>query len=220
MKNSKCLGQFPPSLRRSSYGWCWLVFLLLLWGGGSAPVADAAQLTFDELPLSNDGIPIPNGYGGLQWSNFYELDAVTYPRASGYRPGMISQPNVAFNGFGTPASLSSTTPFNLNSGYFTGAWNDGLQLEVKGWIGLTLAYDNTYTLSATAPSLINFNYLGVSSVDFISFGGTPYPGYGTASGTQFAMDNLAVTIVPEPSSVVLLILGMLGWRRVRAESNQ
>jgi hypothetical protein len=29
------------------------------------------------------------------------------------------------------------------------------------------------------------------------------------------MDNLTVTIVPEPSAVALLMLGMLGWRKLR-----
>lgn len=106
---------------------------------------------------------------------------------------MISQLNVAYNGFGDPAQLSNVSPFELSSGYFTGAWRDGLQLEVKGYIGPTLAYDNTYTLSATAPSLLNFDYFGVTSVDFISSGGTHHPGY-VPDGTQFVMDNL--TVVP------------------------
>jgi hypothetical protein len=179
-------------------------------------MAGAALLTFDDLTPPPGAMQIPNGYEGFQWNNFYVSNAATYSgNPSGYLAGMISRPNVAFNWFANPAQLSNVNPFDLNSGYFTGAWNDGLQLEVRGYIGLTLAYDNTYTLSATAPSLLNFNYFGVTSVDFISSGGIHHPGYDSGAGTHFAMDNLTVTIVPEPSAVALLMLGMLGWRKLR-----
>jgi hypothetical protein len=177
-------------------------------------MAGAALLNFDDLMLLPEGsIPITNGYRGFAWNNFFALNTINHI-PSGYVAGRISQPNVAYNGGGNPAQLSNVNPFDLYSGYFTGAWNDDLRLEVKGYIGVTLAYDNTYTLSATAPSLLNFDYLGVTSVDFISSGGTPHPGY-TGAGTHFAMDNLSVTIVPEPSAVALLMLGMLGWRKLK-----
>jgi hypothetical protein len=213
MNNSRFLKRIARSYVRW-FGWCrCLVFLLLLWAGSSLPVAGAALLTFDDL--TDNGIPISNGYGGLQWSNFYVLNAVTFAgNPSGYLAGMITRSNVAYNAFGSPARLFNANPFDLNSGYFTAAWNDGLHLEVKGYIGLTLAYDNSYTLSAATPSLLNFNYVGVTAVDFISSGGTPYPPYG-GNGTHFAMDNLTVTIAPEPSGIVLLMLGMLGLRKLK-----
>ena len=69
---------------------------------------------------------------------------------------------------GSPASITSANPFNLFSAYLTAAWNDNLQLEAKGYTNGVLIYDNTYTLSATNPTLINFNYLGVTEVDFTS----------------------------------------------------
>ena len=50
--------------------------------------------------------------------------------------------------------------------------------------------------------LINFGYVNVSQVDFISSGGTPHPGYNGA-GTHFAMDNLVVTTQPQPPSIVV-----------------
>jgi hypothetical protein len=76
--------------------------------------------------------------------------------------------------------------------------------------------DTTYTLSATAPTLIAFNYAGVDSVQFISFDGTLHQGY-SGDGTHFAMDNMDITAVPEPSNYVAgvsaLSMLVLAWRK-------
>ena len=93
---------------------------------------------------------------------------------------------------GTPGSISSTNPFNLYSAYLTAAWNDNLQVEAQGYAGGVLVYDIAYTLSATSPTFITFDYLGVDEVDFTSFGGTHHAGY-NFNGTQFLMDNVAVS---------------------------
>src|SRR5262245_36040971 len=59
--------------------------------------------------------PIPNGYGGLDWSNFSFLNTQTDVNVmpSGYQFANIdsTSPNVAFNLFGNPASITSPTPF-------------------------------------------------------------------------------------------------------------
>jgi len=155
------------------------------WSGSSG----LGQLvTFDDL--SGSGLPVPIGYGGLTWSNFSYLIGADHPN-SGYPAGTVSPPNAAYNPYGTPASIISTGLVNFVSAFLTAAWNDNLQVQVKGYSGATLVYSNSYTLSATAPTLINFNYLGVNKVDFISSGGTPHPGY-SGSGTHFVMDNVVI----------------------------
>ncbi len=139
---------------------------------------------------------MPQGYNNLNWTNFDYLNSVAN-RNSGYGAGMVSFAKVAYNPGGAPASISSSSPFALFSAYLTAAWNDNLQVEVQGYVGTTLIYDNKYTLSATSPTLIHFNYVGVTSVNFISSGGTPHIGY-TGSGKQFAMDNVSVYLTPVP----------------------
>jgi hypothetical protein len=84
--------------------------------------------------------------------------------------------------------------FNLNSAYLTAGFNDGLTVEVWGYVGSTLTYDNKYTVSTYGPTLVNFNYIGVTSVGFLSYGGTPH-GY-SVGGTAFRMDNLSVSFPP------------------------
>jgi hypothetical protein len=177
-----------------------VVGVLLLLALPGMALAQTELITFDDLPTPVSGRSlIPNGYAGLQWQNFGYEDGSLNPH-SGYFNAIVSQNNVAFNGFGNPALISDGS-FNLNSAYLTGAWNDGLQVEVQGFVGATLTYDNTYTVNTTGPTLINFNYLGVDEVNFISSGGTPNPAYiSYGGGTNFAMDNLSVTIPDPPHS--------------------
>ena len=142
--------------------------------------------TYGEIDLGT----IPNGYNGLNWGSFYVATPVaSFP--SGYNAGLVSPPNVAFNSYGTPATITSSQPFNLISAYLTAAWMNNLQVEVQGKLAGALVYDKTCTLSATTPTLIPFNYIGVDEVDFTSSGGTQDPAY-TLHGEQFAMDNLLV----------------------------
>jgi len=145
--------------------------------------ADAETLTFDDLSSGPDWALIQNGYGRLQWNNFGVFNGWNRPVREGYRTGTVSLENVAFNLFGDPASIRSGTAFALNSAYLTAAFVNGMQIRLQGWVGTTLAYDNTYTVSTTAPTLIQFNYVGIDRVTFIASPSSP-----------FVMDNLVVTV--------------------------
>jgi hypothetical protein len=90
-------------------------------------------------------------------------------------------------------------------------------VEVQGFVGGVLTYDNTYTVNTTGPDLIDFNYLDVNEVDFIASGGTNNGNPGGGKGTQFAMDNMTISAVPEPASLTFAGLGgiasLLAFRR-------
>ena len=182
---------------------------------GSLPTVTVSNaqglITFDDLSLQTYGGPIPNGYAGLEWDNFGVLDPRRYPGDSvGYLNGMVSPGHVAFNAYAkadgtvTGGFHSSSGLFDLHSAYLTAAWNDGLQVNVHGFVGGVLTYSGDYSLSTTGPTLVNFNYLGIDTVEIISFGGTPHgnPGGG---GTQTAIDNLVIT-VPELKPIAFLLL--------------
>ena len=179
-----------------------LVFAL----ASGATTVRAQLITFDDLPDTTSAA-IPNGYNGLTWHSFHTLDPVlTYgSHPNGYQAGLVSPDNVAYDSGGSSASITSALPFDFTSAYLTAAWNDNLQVEVMGYVGTSLTYDSTYTLSATAPTRINFNYLGVDEVYFNPDGGTPHPGY-NGTGEQFAMDNLTLA-VPEPFPGTLVMSG-------------
>jgi hypothetical protein len=184
-----------------------LLCLLLAGGGLTACAQSVLTVTFDDLPApSAYGSLVPAGYAGIQWNNFNYIIGSSFI-ASGFQNGVVSGMNAAFNGSGDPAQISGPGVFDLTSAWLTSAWNDGLQVEVQGFLGGNLNYDNTYILNATAPTLIQFNYLNVDTVNFISSGGVNH-GYG-GSGTQFVMDDLTV-VVPEPGVTPILIIGLTG----------
>ena len=209
-----------------------LIYISLLAFAAAASAAASTTINFDNLDGSTGDQVVPNGYGGLNWTNFNVYDAVNDPgnlSHSGYEVAWVSQFNVAFSAFPNQRpteTISSDTIFNLNSAYLTSVWRDNLQVRVIGSLaGVPLpTYDNTYTLSATANTLETFNYVGIDSVEFIPSGGTFHDGYKFDAGPYFAMDNLDVDVpVPEPGTWVAaaLALGVIGFsqrKRVRARA--
>lgn len=187
--------------------------------------ASAEVLTFDDLSDSGSGTPIASPYHGLNWTNFYVLntpDFTTNFGPSGYANGTVSGPNVAFNGGGL--SAMTMDPFNFNSAYFTGAWNDGLDITIVGKLGGVTEDITSFTVNTSGPTLETFNWTNIDELDFSSAGGTPHAGYNGA-GTQFAMDNMTINenvATPEPRLLLFLIVGlacMVGVQRLRMAKN-
>jgi hypothetical protein len=162
--NGRILGQCPPVIKITT-----------------------ETLTFDDLQASRPGdiwAPITNGYGGLQWNNFGVIAGAV---GQGYQAGTVSPPNAAFNVSGSPAEISIAGTFTLNSAYLTSQINP-IQVRVQGYVGTTLAYDNSYAITPARPVLVNFNYVGVSRVRF-------------NTDNIFVMDNLVIsnlmTVLPD-----------------------
>src|SRR5687767_14558589 len=146
-----------------------------------SPRGSAETLNFDNFSPGHDHVGVPNGYGGLQWNNFGIYCGACRPASEGYRTGTVSPTNVAFNFYGDPASISSVNPFDLSSAQLTAAWNltNVVQVRVEGFAGTNVTYDNTYTVQRGAPTLVQFNYHGVTKVRFT-----------TLPAAHFAMDDL------------------------------
>ncbi len=183
----------------------------LVVGTLSAGVASADVIGFDTLPTGY----VANGYAGFNWNNFYSFAG---PTNSGYAGGTVSAPNVAFNAYGSAASFSKATAFSLNSAFFTGAWNDGLNIHVVGTGGGN-TFTKDFTVNATSPTLVSFNWNNINSVSFSSSGGVAHPGYGGA-GTHFALDNLTVNAVPEPETYAMMIAGLFALGAVARRRKQ
>ncbi len=142
--------------------------------------AGARLITFDSL--GNSEAPIPGGYGNLQWDNIYTLNAVTYGTASGYQVDMVSRNNVAFNADGAPASIFvNSGSFKPVMAFVTAAWDDGLKLQIKGYLKGKLVLNRTFTLSTMRKSVITFGNVTVDELDF-----------STDLESQFSMDNLII----------------------------
>jgi hypothetical protein len=190
-----------------------IVFQLPLILLAFSPVLTYSQtsVTFDDLQETAGTSFITNGYQGLVWSNFYCANGIIAPIqppriTNGYYYGTVSASNMAFNGLGTPAEIDSPgTNFNFLSAYFTGAWHSNLNIEVEGFNGTNLIYDQTVVAGATNPILFTFDYADINRLYFNSFGGQVAFGYD--GGSQFVMDNFTFEFVPEPSSLLLAALG-------------
>jgi hypothetical protein len=197
--------------------------LLLLAFLCHAARAGATTLTFDNIIVSaGQYTAIPNGYGGLNWSNMLVLNPNAAPYlGSGYANGAVTG-NIAFNGGGNEGDafeVNALSTFTFNSAYLTGALRNGLNIEVKGYNNGSLLYDTTVIVNSYAPTLFTFDYVGVDQLRFITSGGTfaGYPSFG--NGAEFSMDNFtlneAVSSVPEPATLLLLGTGLVGVMRRR-----
>lgn len=170
-----------------------------------AAPATAVTITFDDVEGFSS---VSNGYKGFNWNNFFAIDA-TMVVSSGYFAGVVSLNNVVANGFPTPATISSAKAFSLTSGYLTAAWNDGLTVQLNGYLGGNPVFTQTFSPTATGPTLYSFNGASIDTAMFSSFGGSHHEGY-FGTGTYFGLDSLTINGaggVPEPASWALMVAG-------------
>lgn len=168
--------------------------------------SQAAVLDFES---QTNFSPVTNGYGGMDWSNFYTLNSSTYSaQQSGYVHGTTSGHEVAYNAYANPASILATSNagFDLYSGNFTAAWNNGLTIQASAVFEGGATDVKTFVVDTSHPTNEIFGWTNLASVTFSSFGGVDQNLGG--SGTHFAMDDLNTSAVPEPASTTLLLAGL------------
>jgi hypothetical protein len=147
--------------------------------------AGLPPLTFDDLVHK---AAVPEGYGGLSWSNFYAYNCIIGVTPF-YGVPMLSPSNVIYNGWGSPALITNTAPFDLLSAEVASVFCQNMNLEVQGHSGANLTYDRNFTLNGIVPAAVQFDCFGVTSVAFISSGGYVLRAGG---GEQFSMDNVLI----------------------------
>src|ERR1041385_2732768 len=129
----------------------------------SIVITPATTLLFDELSPSN----LPTNYSGFQWSGWLVANDAPILPPNLYSNAIVSPHNVIGNIDGRSTTLGNGPAFlffNLNSAYLTAEYNDGLQIEVQGFSGGAMVYDNTYTINATSPSFVQFDYPHVNAI--------------------------------------------------------
>lgn len=181
-----------------------MLTLACLAAGFAADTANAVQITFDDMNAGT-GIPIQNGYSGMDWGQFYVADAALAD--PGYRNAVVSTPNVAYNLIGVSATIGNSNGFNLVSGYFTAPYSNAtVNVTTTGGSGQQLSFP----IHNSGPTLVTFDFYGIRSATFSV----------TGSSANFAVDNLTVTAVPEPEQWVLMLagIGWVGYRVLRSKA--
>jgi hypothetical protein len=158
--------------------------------------ANALLITFDDISTGGGYVAVPNGYQGFNWSDIYAEGGL----GDGYTSGVVSPPNAAFNGFGTPGSFSAVSgTFTFNSGYFTGAFG-AENVNVPDNLGDS----KTFSVNETTPTLETFNWTGITMITVAAVPDGEF--------TQVVFDNLTVngSVVPEPATLALMLVGFGG----------
>jgi len=189
--------------------------------GIQAAEAGVTVVDFENIPGLEFPPVIPNGYAGLNWDNFgalnvYKYAEIEYP-LSGYLNGVVSGERVAVNHYADVAAVSGSA-FTFKGAYFTAAWNNGLNINIKGYNTGSLLQETTITVNTDGPTWFDFDWTGVDNVVFNSYGGTHNPGF-DGYGTHFAMDNFTceITAVPAPGALLLGCIGCgcISWIKKR-----
>ncbi len=176
-----------------------LVVLSLVISLAVVGLTHAQVINFDDIGVPNGAATsMPAGYKGFNWSQLWvgngEGMVIVYgiSEPNGYIDGRVSGSLVAYNYAGNTASISlDSGTFNLNGAYLTAAYGTGLHIDIEGYAGGSLAYSQTVVVDQSGPTWFNFNYNGIDTVSFTSYGGSGGPG----SGQNFVLDNLNISIV-------------------------
>lgn len=178
------------------------LFLLALLVLISSSLAKADTVTFEGL---GDGTSVTNQFAGVLFFNATILTAGASLNEFEFPPN--SGTNVVFDS-GSPLSITFASPVSSVGGYFTYA----TQLTIIAFdasdnvLGtLTSTFNNNMGLSGDAGSQFNefltFSFAGISRITIL----------GDPAGGSFTLDDLtftpAVSEIPEPTSIVLLLTG-------------
>lgn len=196
---------------------CWMLMFITGFGvvESSAIVLDFEDLEqiiwsdpyYTNHPHDGETAVMPTGYAGIDFLNFYWNDA-RQDDDSGYAYGSASGHFSIYNSGGSPAELHADS-FYFEGAYFTSAWNQDLNLTLSGFYQGQPSWERMVVCDATRPTWFDFSDTGlVDQINFSSFGGTPY--WSETSAYHFIMDDVTMSPVPEPATILLLATGFMG----------
>jgi hypothetical protein len=187
------------------------IALALSFGLLGRTAAQAEVITFDDLPQIEFADVISNGYQGFDWSWFGYIHQAALPN-TGFEQGVVSGQYAAYNDFAATATTSGSL-FDFNGAFLTGAWNDGLNIEVTGSTNGLASYSKTVVVNSTQAQWFDFNFLGIDSLSFRSYGGERNPLL-DGEGEHFIVDNFTYNEpvnsaqVSEPPALMLFGMGI------------
>ena len=157
--------------------------------GADDPVG--VVLDFDDIG-TDLGEPVPDGYGGLNWTNAFILNTLTYQQNSGYIRGNTSGDFVVFNGDELTLGVDDRDgdEFFFVGVTLTAAWKEDLSIEIIGFRDGVPVESTTVVVSDDAPTEFLLNWGNVDRLTFFASGGSDAGTPGR--GDYFAMDDFVV----------------------------
>jgi hypothetical protein len=157
--------------------------------------------TFNSLP--GNGKPIPNGFAGLDWLNFYHMNRIMLlPPAAMIQlaGGVPPTTTFAYNNGGAPASFSASDTFTFNSAWLASDGSSPMTVEVVGLLGGNVVDRTMLVLRNPVPTQEVFNWSGIDGVRFV-----PQTSASSNGKLQFALSQMVINgvtaSVPEPGSM-------------------
>lgn len=177
----------------------------------------ALVIDFEDLYPGVDAFgQIPSNYVGYTWSDSSWWVTKDFVPGSGYQAGTIGNVSL-FSAKALALTLSNGQPFNFLGAYITAGWATSLEFTVEGLLGGSVQYSTALATSNDQPYWFLFNFVGIDELRF-----TPGAGFINGvetTGRQLVLDNITVVPTPEPSTALLLVLGIGGlsvWRLLKA----
>ena len=131
--------------------------------GDVDPLPTSIVVGFDDFTTANTLAEIPNGYGGLNWSNWVATHRILYG-GPGYVNVATSGEYVAYNSSGNPATVSSDQPFDFVGASVGSAWPEGEQYDVvvRAWRGDELVHVDRLSPSTAGPVFFDADYRSIT----------------------------------------------------------
>ena len=204
-KNADLTNQHVKESKKMLKKTCLLLVLL-----GAAlflsPKAEATVLNFDDLA----GFAyMPASYGGVTWSNWLHIDSLVSP----YNPSSGKTALLLWND-SPNNNMSFASPVAFDGAWFSGttAVSENT-VKFEGYLNGLLVGTSSVLVPNATPTYLSANFSSVDQVKVVNF----RPDYWIMDDVTFN-NGSPTNAVPEPMSISLLGIGLLGLYKRKAKA--
>ncbi|MDJ0820779.1 MAG: VCBS domain-containing protein [Paracoccaceae bacterium] len=149
---------------------------------------EQVTLDFEDLEVEVGALmPVPEGYGGFEWSTtatVLETDEFRGGEGTPYQTGATSGDNVVLNANSADIVMTRDEAFDLESASFISTSREGMELTATGYLDGEVTGSQTFILSTTEVTEADFDDDIFDEVDEVHFS-TDFSSLG-----RFVMDDL------------------------------